>query len=130
MPSFFKWDMPSRFDLAKEKEQEEAAQWKRVCKVVDERDKRVCRACGKRTDPDAVGTTRRGERHHITFRSAGGKHESGSVCLLCAGCHNDVHKRALNIRGNADDGLEFWRFDGDSWYLDRREIAPHLIEKD
>lgn len=130
MASFFKWDQPSRYDRKKEQEAAEAAAWRAVCKLVDVRDKKVCRACGRLTDPDAVGTTKRGERHHVVYRSAGGEDVSSNLVTLCAGCHNDEHRHRLEIRGNADEKLEFWRLGEDGWYLDRREIAPHVIEKD
>lgn len=136
MSSFFKWDMPSRFDKKLEDELNEAAVWTALCKVVDARDKRICRACGKHSDLDAVGLLLRGHRHHIVYLSAGGKDESSNVVTLCAKCHNDEHRHRLRIDGNADERLEFWRKvrppsgrDG-VWYLARREIAPHVIEKD
>ena len=130
MPSFFKWDQPSRFDKALEKELEEAAVWTAVCKVVDARDKRMCRACGKRSELDAVGLLLRGHRHHIVYLSTGGEDVSSNLVTLCARCHNAAHRHWLEIRGNADEQLEFWRRSKDGWYLGRRESAPHVIEKD
>jgi 5-methylcytosine-specific restriction endonuclease McrA len=122
--------MPSRYDKAKHKELAEAAQWKQVCKVVDRRDKRRCRACGHSADPNAIGITQRGERHHIVYRSAGGVDASYNVALLCAACHNEEHRHQLRIEGNADERLDIWRRDSDEWYLARRELAPYVIEKD
>ena len=131
MPSFFKWDQPSRFDKALEKEIEEAAVWTAVCKVVDARDKRICRACGKRSELDAVGLLKHGHRHHIVYRSAGGEDVSANLVTLCARCHNAEHRHRLRIEGDADVKLEFWwkAVDG-AWYLDRREVAPGRIDKD
>jgi 5-methylcytosine-specific restriction endonuclease McrA len=131
MPSFFKWDAPSRFDLAKEKELEEAAAWEKARKAVDARDKRICRACGKRSELDAVGLTKRGHRHHLVYRSAGGKDISSNLVTLCSKCHNEEHMHRLRIDGDADVKLEFWRLAvDDEWYLDRREVAPGIVEKD
>jgi hypothetical protein len=37
----------------------------------------------------------------------------------------------LRIDGDADVKLEFWRLAvDDEWYLDRREVAPGIVEKD
>lgn len=131
MTSFFKWDQPSRFDTALEKEREAAAIWATVCKVVDARDKRMCRACGKRSDLYTVGLTKRGHRHHIVYLSAGGQDVSNNIVTLCAECHNAEHRHRLRIEGDADEKLDFWILGGDGeWYLDRRELAPHIIEKD
>ena|SRR2546425_29758 len=130
MPTFWKWDLPSRFDCAKKKEQEEAAAWKAVCKIVDARDKRICRACGWHSQLDAIGLTVRGHRHHIVYRSAGVKDESSNIVTLCSSCHNEVHAHRLQIDGDADVKLQFWRFDGYGWHLGRREIAPGKIDKE
>ena len=126
----FKWDQPSRFDKKLAEQVEAAAAWALVCRKVDARDKRICRACGKRSELDAVGLLLRGHRHHIIYLSAGGEDVSSNLVTLCAKCHNAEHRHHLEIRGNADEKLEFWRFGKDNWYLDRRESAPHRIEKD
>ena len=118
MPSFFKWNQPSRFDKKFEEQIEAAVAWSDVCRRVDWRDKRICRACGTRSDPDAMGLTKRGHRHHIVYRSAGGKDESSNLVTLCAKCHNAEHRHRLEIRGNADEKLEFWRRSEDGWYLE------------
>ena len=132
MTTFWKWDEQSRYDAAKEKKQADAATWKAVCQVVDARDKRVCRACGKRSSLDAIGLTARGHRHHVVYRSAGGRDTSENIVTLCSRCHNDEHQHRLYIRGeDANQGLEFWLKNGagsEDWHLSRRE--PHIIEKD
>lgn len=74
---------------------------------------------------------RRGERHHLTYRSAGGGHTTDNVALICSGCHADVHRHVLDLRGNADTGIEVWRLsEQDGWYLVRRELAPQRWERD
>jgi hypothetical protein len=129
-PTFFKHDIPSRLDRKLEKDAKAAAQWRQVCKVVDHRDKRTCRACGKKTNPDAVGLLR-GHRHHLQYRSAGGPSESWNLVLLCPTCHQSEHRSQLRIDGNADVMLDFWRRGEDGhWYLSRRELGVHQIEKD
>ena len=129
--TFFKSDYPSRVEDALEQSFAEDANWRVVCKQVDERDHRSCRACGRRTNPDHVGLLR-GHRHHIVYRSAGGPDSTDNLCTLCPVCHSDEHvKRTLEIEGNADDALAFWRKDEhDDWYLWRREISVGRFEHD
>lgn len=105
--------------------------WRAVCKVVDARDGRACRACGRRSDPEAMGLLR-GHRHHIVYRSAGGLNTSDNLCVLCASCHSDEHvKRTLRVEGNADVALTFWKKDlTDCWYVFRQEVAVRQFERD
>lgn len=48
---------------------------------VNERDKAICRGCGR------AGT----ELHHIKFRSQGGKHTVDNLVTLCNQCHRLAH---------------------------------------
>lgn len=131
--TFFKGDLPSRVDDAREREKAEAAQERACQKAVDLRDKRTCRACQRKSDPDAVGLTKRGHRHHIVYRSAGGEDIPSNVVTLCHVCHDDEHvKRTLDIDGDADDALAFWRRESmqHPWYLWRREVAVGRFEHD
>lgn len=131
MPSFFKHDMETRFDTKKAKHLREEAEWREVCRVVDARDGRQCRCCGGKADPNATGITERGERHHIVYRSAGGKDVSTNLALLCAGCHNDEHKHRLRIEGNPDEKLTFYRKDAaGEWFTVREEIAVRQVRRD
>lgn len=130
--TFFKADLKSRVDDALDHEKAEDAQWRLVCKQVDARDHRTCRACGKHTNPDDVGLLR-GHRHHIVYRSAGGPDSTENVVTVCAECHNAVHtKKLLDIEGSADEALAFWKRDKitDDWYLWRREVAVGRFEHD
>ncbi len=129
---FPKAALKSRVEDAQDRKSAQEAQWRAVCKIVDARDKRTCRACGRKSDPDAVGLLKRGHRHHIVYRSAGGEDVSSNLVTLCAVCHDDEHvKRTLEIDGNADDALGFWRKSDDGvWYLWRREIAVGRFEHD
>lgn len=131
MPTFFKADLRSRIDDKLAQQLTDAATWRAVCKVVDARDGRACRACGKKTNPDSVGLLR-GHRHHIVYRSAGGPDASWNLCTLDAACHDAEHvKRTLRVEGNADDGLTFWKKDdAGEWYVWRREVAVGIFEKD
>lgn len=127
----FKHEIKTRVDDRIQQERDDDAKERALHKAVDTRDKRKCRACGRRSNPDAVGLTQRGHRHHLTYRSAGGPDESWNVATLCYVCHNDEHKHRLRVDGNADEALAFWRKDVDGhWYLWRREISVGVFEKD
>lgn len=130
--TFFKSDLTSRVDDAVQRERDVAAQWRAVCRVVDARDKRICRACERRSDPEAIGLTKRGHRHHILYRSAGGEDVSSNICTLCFQCHDDEHvKCTLQIEGDANDALTFLRKDADGlWFIWRRELSVGIFEKD
>lgn len=124
----FKWDLPSRVDAKFEAQAAALRQWAAVCKAVDLRDKRTCRCCGRHADPNAIGLTKRADRHHIIYRSAGGRDETSNLITLCAGCHDAEHRHQLDVRGDADIGVEFWskNVEGE-WFLSKREVRPFLI---
>lgn len=134
----FKADMQTRVD-ARLARVALAVQEKRAQdRLIDARDQRTCRACGRRTDPDAVGLLR-GHRHHIVYRSAGGAGDPANVVTLCIRCHSDEHADRLRFTAeggpyqgiDANAGMEFWRKDENgSFYLSRRELAPGVVEKD
>jgi hypothetical protein len=141
--SLVRWDKPhfksaerSRVQRAAEKKAAADAAWKAVCAAVDARDGKACRCCDKRSDPDATGLLTRGHRHHLIYRSAGGKHETYNVLTLCASCHDSEHRGDLMIDGptmplNADGPLVFSRRDLDgNWYVVREEIAVRVVRKD
>lgn len=129
--TFFKSALITRVDRAVEKAAADAANWKAVCQIVDARDKRECRACGKKSNPDGVGLLNRGHRHHIVYRSAGGQDVSANLVTLCATCHNAEHvKRTLRVDGDADERLTFWKADERGWHVWRQEIAVGIFAKD
>lgn len=131
MDTFFKQDMKSRVDEAREKEAAEEAVWRFVCKLVDQRDGKACRCCDKRSDPEATGLLKRGHRHHLVYRSAGGTDTTDNLVTLCADCHNDEHKNRLRIEGNPDVALIFFRQnDAGSWYVVREEISVRVVRRD
>lgn len=127
----FKADMETRVDVRLERDANADTNWRRVCRLVDQRDGRQCRCCDKRTNPDDVGLLR-GHRHHIVYRSACGPDATWNLVTLCHVCHNDeLHRQRLRIEGNADDALCFWRKDGEGdWYVSRRELAVRIVEQD
>lgn len=134
----FKHDMKTRVDAALEQEADDARNERKWNKEIDLRDGRQCRACGKRTDPDAPWLLR-GHRAHIVYASACGSWEPFNRVTLCAECHNAEHKDELRFSDaggpyvgiDANQGMEFWRKDSEGrWYLEHRETAPHVVEKD
>jgi 5-methylcytosine-specific restriction endonuclease McrA len=129
--TFFKHQMPSRIDERLARSKALLKQWRHVCALVDKRDGRTCRACGARTDPDAVGLLR-GHRHHLVYRSAGGEDSTENLATLCPKCHSDEHHNRLRIEGrDANQGLSFWRIDADGRdYCSRRELAPGVAHRD
>ena len=137
--TFFKHDMTTRVDAALAREAEDAKNERRWNAEIDIRDGRQCRACGKRTNPDAVGLLR-GHRAHIVYASAGGSMEPSNRLTLCPQCHQDEHRDRLRftVEGgpyvglDASGPLEFWRkFEiAGGWYLSRREVAPGVAERD
>lgn len=124
-------DGKSRVERALEKKAADEKLWREVCAKVDARDERTCRCCDKRTNPDLVGLLR-GHRHHIVYRSAGGADSPANVVTLCPRCHDEEHvKRTLQIEGNADERLTFYRIDehGERFTV-REEIAVRIVRRD
>ena len=129
--TMFKHDLPSRHDTAKQKKADAERAWREVCAAVDLRDGKACRCCDKRSDPEKTGLLERGHRHHIVYRSAGGKDETGNLVTLCADCHNDEHKNRLRIEGNPDVALQFFRRDdAGCWFMSREETAVRVVRRD
>jgi hypothetical protein len=135
----FKHQQATRVDARLEREAHAAKDERRWNAEIDARDGRQCRACGKHTDPDATGLLR-GHRAHIVYASAGGSMEPSNRVTLCAKDHSAEHKDDLRFTPlggpyegvDANQGMEFWRRDAEAgyFYLSRRELAPHVVEKD
>ena len=129
--TFFKHDLPSRHDTAKQKKADAEKAWREVCAAVDLRDGKACRCCDKRSDPDASGLLTRGHRHHIVYRSAGGKDVTSNLVSLCAECHSAEHHNRLKVEGNPDVALTFYRKDeAGAWFTVREESAVRVVRKD
>jgi hypothetical protein len=137
--SQFKHQQKSRVDDAIEREAAAASNLKKWDAEIDKRDGKACRACGRKSDPDVVGLTKRGHRAHIVYASACGSWEPFNRVTLCYRCHNDEHKDRLRFTEaggpyvgiDANVPMEFWRKTNDgAWYLSRREIACGKPEKD
>jgi len=136
--SQFKQDEPSRVDEQIAREAEDARLLRLWDGEIDTRDRRQCRACSRKSDPNVIGLTTRGHRAHIVYASAGGSYEPSNRITLCSRCHNDEHKNRLRFSQDgvgtfdANGPMEFWRKDKatGTFFLSRREVAVHVIEKD
>lgn len=127
----FKHDEPSRHDRAKQRKAEDEAAWREVCRLVDLRDGKQCRCCDKRSDPEATGLLKRGHRHHLVYRSAGGADTTENLVTLCAGCHNDEHRNRLRIDGDPDVRLMFFHKDeAGIWFVIREEVSVRQVRRD
>lgn len=63
--------------------------------IVDRRDERMCRCCGRKGNPDATTTLGRIHRAHIVDASRGGGYTSENLCSLCWICHALEHAKQL-----------------------------------
>jgi hypothetical protein len=81
------------------KDRADAAEWARVCKKVDRRDKHVCQVTGKHLAPGAVDEWEALERHHLEFRSQnrGRRHDWMNVWTVSRGVHRLIHGGYLNV---------------------------------
>lgn len=77
-----------------EKARTRSAGYRQVCAAVDMRDGGTCRCCGA-----WAGEAR--HHHHIVFRSQRGADTLDNILVLCARCHESVHRHTLTITGNA-----------------------------
>ena len=129
--SYFKHDLPSRFETKLAKQHAAEAQEREVYAAVTQRDQRRCRCCGDYASAQALGTLKQAHHHHIVYRSAGGPTSSANLCLLCARCHSDEHQHRLKVEGDANCALTFWkRQDNGNWYVWKQEVAPHVTARD
>lgn len=80
--------------------------------LVDDRDRRTCRCCGRRGDPDAIDALGRIHRAHIRDASVGGALAPYNLVSLCWLCHALEHAKQLWFIGtdasaDADPPLTF-----------------------
>ena len=127
----FKWQMRSRVDERRERQNAEDANWEAVKAEVKVRDAGHCRVCGRRCDLTAKDMLRRAECHHIQYRSAQGPDTTANCVLMCLSCHQDEHAGRIQVEGNGDTGISIWRRGEDgTMYLSVRETAPNVTERD
>jgi Restriction endonuclease len=131
MQTNFKSDMPTRYDTRKAKQLSSEREQRDVYRLVALRDRCHCRVCGTYCHPDIADQLKRGHRHHIAYRSAGGGTSTANLCLLCPACHNAEHKHQIRIEGNADEALTISKRDEyGHWYVSVQETAPGQVERD
>lgn len=78
-----------------------AANYRKVCALVDERDGKTCRVCRMWAMPV--------HHHHVRFRSQGGTDTTDNLCVVCSRCHADIHERRIRVTGNANATLKIER---------------------
>lgn len=78
-----------------------------VYALVDARDHFRARCCGAQI---------RLHRHHLVYRSRGGKHTTDNVALICLGHHSMIHDGLIEATGNANGTITFTYVDsGYGW---------------
>ena len=82
---------------------------KRKLRLTKAEQERECRAAVLKRDKGRCvvpGCKDKGvHKHHIVYRSRGGKWDSRNVCSLCVSHHAFVHAGRITISGNADEHL-------------------------
>jgi 5-methylcytosine-specific restriction endonuclease McrA len=92
----------SRYESKKARKTAEEAERRRVYRAVTARDGGCCRLCKRRTDPNATSLLAKGHHHHVQYRSKGGQDTTDNLLLLCAACHDGVHRGRIRLSGDAD----------------------------
>ena len=81
--------------------------YRKLCRLIDERDGGCCRICGSHTGL---------QHHHVVFRSAGGDDREDNLILLCWRCH-DAYAHGPRLKSFRDmfkeylasDPVKAWR---------------------
>lgn len=94
---------PTRYESKKAKKAEAEANWREVCRLVDSRDGRCCRVCGRPANTQALNLLERAERHHINDR----RDTTDNLMTLCQPCHQGDGgrhglKAGMRLSGDAD----------------------------
>lgn len=100
MPSFFKWDQPSRAEERAARDRQIEADEREAYRAVDQRDHRCCRICGKPCTN--LGMLTALHHHHLIYRSKGGGHDSSNILSCCGSCHQAIHRSEIRVEGDAD----------------------------
>ena len=85
---------PSSARLTAARRRREATAHRVVYQEVDRRDDRRCRVCAVR--PLAI------QRHHVVYRSRGGRTTPSNLVSLCPACHAEVHAKTLRLEGHTE----------------------------
>lgn len=105
---------------------------RRVQAIVDRRDEKRCRCCGRRGDPSSLTALGRIHRAHIQDASRGGPCSPENLVSLCATCHALEHAKQLwfvgtNANLDADPPLQFDIHEAAVLEVfGTRELPPHV----
>lgn len=123
---FFKANMVKPRVMEKDtKDKAEAAEWKRVCKLVDQRDRRTCQITKNLLSPNSPDAKRDLARHHLEARSLSKdrKFTATNIWTVCRAAHQLIHDRALLVLDkNGEDALDVRDIHSVKW--DRSRV-PH-----
>lgn len=97
--SHFKHDEQPRVLAKRAKAKAEDREWRRVCRTVDDRDKRICQVTGKPLTGNEVDAWLALERHHLELRSANKSRRFThvNVWTVSRAVHQLIHAGALRI---------------------------------
>lgn len=76
---------------------EKDSNWRKVRRIVLERDGYRCRVCRRKKAVDV---------HHVIFRSLGGKDEAKNLIAVCKVCHEGIHGHVIRLRWKDDQQPE------------------------
>lgn len=106
----------------------EAAEWRRVCALVDKRDHHFCQVSGVLLSPNHPNPKRALSRHHLEYRSAskGRRYTVTNVWTLSREAHDLAHASALRILDkDGNDALDVRQIAKVAW---NREMVPRGSE--
>lgn len=112
--TFFKSQLTPRVTSKQTSRQKDEQAKRDAYKVVDERDGKKCRACGRRCRQTLECVPDRLEHHHYLARSLGGEHRPENLVTLCLEHHAEATLHTLIITGHPDQVLTFERA-GKTW---------------
>src|SRR5688572_13711101 len=97
--AFFKHQSVPGVVARKVRKQAEESEWRRVCKDVDTRDKRICQVTGESLSAGAVDGWHALERHHLEPRSLNKSRRftAVNVWTVCRAVHQLIHGGALKV---------------------------------
>lgn len=114
-----------RVVVAASKAKIEDSEWRRTCKLVDERDKRVCQVTGASLKAGAVDPWCALERHHLELRikNKSRRFTHVNVWTVARAVHQLIHGGALKVLDKAGRPAKDVRhIDHVAW---NRNLVPH-----
>jgi len=81
--------------------------WLECCRVVDARDKWICRCCGRKVRKTLTVCSERLEHHHLHGRRVAPerRYDPRAVITVCLECHGRLTRHEIAIVGEDATGL-------------------------